>query len=236
MCGRYALSITAKVLAEEFGITEILPFVPRFNIAPTQMAPVVRASESSTGRAAALLQWGLIPFWAKDAKIGNKCINARADGVATNSMFRAAFKRHRCVVPVSGFYEWQAFEGSKVKQPWFIHAANGKLMALAGLWESWKPPEGEPVQSFTIITTEPNDQIRQLHARMPVILQPEDVDAWLDPTASTDSLGQLLVPAADGLLAMHQVSTRVNSPKNDDPDCIKPVDPDSAGEQPTLFS
>jgi len=236
MCGRYALTTTAKMLAEEFGINEVSPFLPRYNVAPTQQAPVIRKDGDDPGRlAVSMLKWGFIPLWAKDAKIGNSLINARADGVATKPAFRSAFKKRRCIVPISGFYEWQVIEGQKVKQPWFIHSADSKVMTLAGLWEWWKPSEGEPVESFTIITTDANDQMRLLHHRMPVILQPEDIDAWLNPDTDTEELPKLLVPAADGVLAMYPVSTRVNSPKNDDPDCIKPVDPDADSPEPSLF-
>jgi putative SOS response-associated peptidase YedK len=166
-----------------------------------------------------VFRWGLIPAWAKDAKIGNKMINARAETVLEKPAFRTAFQRRRCLVPAGGFYEWMKGPGGKV--PHWIHPAQGGTLTFAGLWESWRGgPDGRPVHSFVILTTAPSRDVASLHDRMPVIVAPEDRDGWLDPGAQAEDLAELLRPAPDGTLRAHPVSTAVNRPGHDGPELI----------------
>lgn len=242
MCGRYTLLAEPQELAAEFEVIEPAGFAPRYNIAPTQDVPIVRlvgvaapssmavvrlaepggASSGAPARRLDILRWGLIPHWAKDAKFGYRTINARAETVATQPAFRDAFRKRRCIVPANGFFEWQklAQGGKEVKQPHYIHRRDGRPMGIAGLWDRWVGPDGEAIESFTIITTEANALIRPLHNRMPVILRHEDYAAWLDPATKPDRLTSLLVPCPAEQLAVRPVSRRVNSPRNDGPACI----------------
>jgi putative SOS response-associated peptidase YedK len=233
MCGRYTHLYKWKqihdLLSLKWPSGGQLELDFSYNVAPTQSAPIVRLNQEGE-RGMTLAKWGLIPSWAKDPKIGNSLINARADTAATKPAFRAAFKKRRCLVPVSGFYEWQKLEGSKAKQPWYIKPAGGGVMCFAGLWEWWKA-EGEQglgegsggVESFTIVTTDANEQMKAIHHRMPVILEPESFDAWLDPGTKPEALQALLVPAADGVLDMHRVSALVNKPQNNAVQCVEPM-------------
>lgn len=225
MCGRYTHKFTWKQLyrlynVHDLTIEEYAELKASFNTAPSQKAPVVRLS-SKGERAAELMTWGLVPNFSKDGKPG-PC-NARAETVATNGLFRGAFGRRRCIVPASGFYEWKQTPGGKV--PHYIHTAEkGGILSFAGLWEFYRKDEqSEPVVSFTIITVPPNDMMATLHGRMPAILQPEDFDTWLDPKTPLDDARSLLRPAPDGTLAMHPVSRKVNTPKNDGPELIEPL-------------
>lgn len=226
MCGRYTRRYTRKevqrFLAFRFpGQVEAPPLEPSYNVAPTQLSPIARRSPETGGVEIAMARWGLIPSWADDPKIGNRLINARADGVADKPAFRSAFRTRRCLVPISGFYEWQAVKGSKAKQPWYIHRADDEITCVAGLWERWDKGD-EPVDSFAIVTTDANELVRPIHDRMPVVLEPEDFDTWLDPNTPPEALRALLRPAADGVLTAHRVSTRVNTPKENDPALIEP--------------
>ena len=166
-----------------------------------------------------MVRWGLIPNWAKDAKIGYSLINARADTVAEKPAFRSAFKRRRCLIPADGFYEWQA-TGTKVKQPYFIRMMDQEPFAFAGLWEEWTP-EGEEIQSCSIITTDPNELMKPIHNRMPAILSANDYTAWLDPEELPDTLKGLLHPYDLGQMEAYPVSTFVNRPINQGPKCIE---------------
>ena len=178
MCGRYALKATAAELIEHFKLLSCPEFGLRFNIAPQSMIPVIR-QKPGAGRVGQLVRWGLIPSWAKDPSIGNKLNNARGETVAEKPAFRSSFAKHRCLIPASGFYEWQPVAGRK--QPYYIHpTASGGFFAFAGLLAAWTPPAGETVVSTCIITTGPNEVMAPIHDRMPVILQPEQFDAWLD--------------------------------------------------------
>jgi len=218
MCGRFALIVDASVLADVFDVDPPRELEPRFNIAPTQTVPIVRAGKE-TPRECALVRWGLVPSWAKDEKIGPRMINARGETVAEKPSFRSAVKSRRCLVPADGFYEWvRTAEG---KQPHFIHFSDGRPFAFAGLWERWHKGEGEPLDTCTIITTTPNDLIADLHDRMPVILPPDQFSEWLEPgPLPPERLQGLLVPhPAEGMEA-YPVSTYVNKPANDGPECI----------------
>lgn len=194
---------------------------PRYNISPTQQVAVIRKIQE--GRALSLMKWGLIPAWSKDPKKGPPLINARSESIATKPSFRDAFRKRRCLIPADGFYEWKALD-AKTKQPYHIRFEDGRPFAFAGLWEHWG--EGEnAIDSCTIITTEANEHMRTLHERMPVILQPEDYERWLDPNQkSTSALEALLVPFEPEPLTFHAVSTLVNSPRNDAPACLTEPD------------
>ncbi|MCX7427518.1 MAG: SOS response-associated peptidase [Planctomycetia bacterium] len=219
MCGRFTLRAPASVVAEQFSVFAMPPFTPRFNIAPTQPASVVRMAPE---RELVALRWGLIPGWAKDPAIGPRLINARAETAAEKPAFRAAFRRRRCLVVADGFYEWQ--RRGKAKQPYFIHLRDDRPFAFAGLWESWERPERGLLETCTILTTEPNALVAPLHDRMPVILPPDAYDTWLDPT--NEDVGQLATllrayPAEE--MAAYPVGSYVNSPTHDGAECIEPV-------------
>jgi putative SOS response-associated peptidase YedK len=220
MCGRYT------VVADGYELTEKLKArwrsarlaAPRYNIAPTQHAPVLLQDGGEP--VLDMYRWGLIPSWAKDPAIGNRMINARAETVREKPAFRTAFERRRCLVPASGFYEWQKAGTTKV--PHWIHPADGNLLTFAGLWERWSPEDAEPVYTYTILTTAANRFMQGLHERMPVLIAPEKREQWLDPKAKPDDLVPLLDPAPEGVLTAHPVSTLVNAPANDTPECIEP--------------
>jgi len=224
MCGRYTLRVSPAELADLFEIVNSFDWSPRYNIAPTQTVAAVRPVAEGDGRELALLKWGLIPFWAKDAKIGSNLINARADTVATKPAFRAALTRKRCLIPADGFYEWKAIPGQKTKQPYLISVRDVPAFAFAGLWEHWTNPEGQRVDSCTIITTDANELMQQVHYRMPVIFDPADYGRWLDrdlqdPATVTDLLKQFPVER----MQLVPVSTLVNSPRNEKPECVQPL-------------
>jgi putative SOS response-associated peptidase YedK len=216
------------VVAAQFGLFEMPPFTPRFNVAPTQPVAVVRCAPDASGpepeRDWALLRWGLVPHWAKDPSIGNRMINARAETAAGKPAYRAAFRRRRCLVVADGFYEWQRTGGPK--QPYFIRMRDDRPFAFAGLWESWEGPENAVLESCTLLTTEPNELVEPIHNRMPVILAPHDYGKWLDTTVQDpEPLRPLLRPyAADEMIAL-PVGTHVNRPTHDAPKCIEPVGP-----------
>lgn len=215
MCGRFGVPFRGEDLADALGAPwhgEPLRG-PRYNVAPTQHAPVL-LDAGAEGRRLQMVRWGLIPSWAKDPSIGSKMINARAESVAEKPSFRTAFKKRRCLVPVGGFYEWKK-EG-KTKTPHWIHPASAGVVTFAGLWERWFPEGAEPVTTFTILTTGANGFMSALHDRMPVIVEPEDRDAWLDAKTDPAAVSALLRPCAEDRLAAYAVSTRVNSPANED--------------------
>ncbi|TVQ55544.1 MAG: SOS response-associated peptidase, partial [Phycisphaerales bacterium] len=199
MCGRYSLTTSAEALAQLFRAAINFELRRRYNIAPTQVAPVARALDGDRQREVVGMQWGLVPSWAKDPSIGSRMINARSETAAEKPSFRSAFKRRRCLVPASGFYEWKKLDPGKkssAKQPFYIYRADEQPLVMAGLWESWNDPESEkPLETYSILTTEANEQLRDLHDRMPVILEPEQFDAWLDPEqADAETLQSLLKP------------------------------------------
>jgi putative SOS response-associated peptidase YedK len=221
VCGRFTLTVSARVLAELFDLDELSDFTPRYNIAPTQQVPAIRATDDA-GREAFDPRWGLIPSWAKDRKMASRMINARSETVASKPAFRAAVRSRRCLIPADGFYEWRKIEAAK--QPYLIRFADRRAFGFAGLWERWHEPGGGPVDSCTIITTTPNPLVEQVHDRMPVILDPADYEEWLQPEQlSADRLSDLLVPCPDEGMEAVPVSTRVNNPRNDDPACLEPV-------------
>lgn len=220
MCGRYNLITDARALVDFFSLDNSLEIHSRYNIAPSQDIPVIRQSPS--GRTVSLLRWGLIPHWAKEEKIGYRMINARAETVAEKPSFRTAFRRRRCLVPATGFYEWQAVAGGK--QPYNIRMEDGSLFAFAGLWEQWRSGDSRLVESCTVIVTDANELIRPVHDRMPVILDPANYATWLNPDIHDPELLQRLLEAypAEGM-QLYPVSKRVGSPANDDPELVLPL-------------
>ncbi len=220
MCGRFARIVSSKKLREKYRLKENPQLDDRYNIAPTQPVAAVRATDE--GRELALVRWGLIPSWSKDAKIGYKFINARSETVAEKPSFRSAFKQRRCLIPASGFYEWQK-QGTGSKQPYFICPREGELFSFAGLWERWHDPEGEEVETCTILTTTANDLMKPIHDRMPVILDPSSEEQWLDPRASADALRFLLVPYTSEGMEARPVGLWVNNPKHEGSKCLEPA-------------
>ena len=224
MCGRYRLSRHKQVLVERFGVEDEEDFTwqPRYNIAPTDHVPAIRQDAHEPRRRISLMRWGLIPSWAKDISIGARLINARADTAAEKPAFREALLRRRCLVPADGFYEWKKLE--KTKQPYCLAMADDDLFAFAGIWDRWKDPQAGWIKSFSILTTEPNRLAREVHDRMPAILDPGDYDQWLDPgLTDAAAVQELLKPYDASRMRMYPVSARVNSVKNDDPACAEPV-------------
>lgn len=236
MCGRYAhykgLDRDARAALRDGEFSDIglewdpsYLFEPRFNVAPGQPGLVIR-NRDGVGLASPL-RWGLIPFWAKDERIGYRTINARSETAASKPSFREAFVHRRCLVLANGFYEWMKVPGQKWKQPHYIHAPERDQLMLAGLWERWRPHDGrEPIETFTILTTEPNHVVVRLHDRMPVILDPADYEAWLDPSLDdARALQAFLRPAPDTLLATYPVSRFVSNANNEGRECIEPLEP-----------
>ena len=221
MCGRYSLHANPEVIALAFKLGLMPEIKARYNIAPSTQILIVR-DDKEKGRVADLYRWGLIPGWAKDPAIGNKLANARAETVAEKPSFRNAFRRWRCLIPASGFYEWKGVKGRK--QPYYIYPKGRELFGIAGITELWQGPDG-PVHTCAIITTEPNDLMKSIHDRMPVILKPEDYSTWLNPdNQATAELKQLLKPYPAAAMAAHPVSPRVNTAKYDDPALIEPLE------------
>ncbi len=229
MCGRYTLTTPPELIADLFGVDGVPTFAPRWNVAPTQEAAVIRVPASGEKRRLDLLRWGLVPSWADDPSIGNRMINARAETAAEKPSFKRSLQKQRCLVLADGFYEWRK-EG-KIKHPTWIHRTDGRPFAFAGLWAGWRPkgapPEEPKLLTFTILTTTPNELMRPIHDRMPVILAPEDYDLWLDPAVVDPArLVPLLRPAPESGFETREVSRAVNSPAHDAPDCVAPlVDP-----------
>lgn len=267
MCGRYTLTVPAEVVAEVFGVDaplddDVRLYGPRFNVAPTQDVPVIRAGDAGAlprapresaaageaerpaggpRRRLDLLRWGLVPWWADDPSIGNRMINARSESAADSSAYRDSFRSRRCLVVADGFYEWAAEPGGK--QPYWVHAPDGRPFAFAGLWSRWRRGGGEPLETFTILTRDAAPGIRHLHDRMPVILDPADHDLWLDPANDDPEALAAAVERARVDLATRRVDRRVNRPENDGPELLRerPPGPDdeaagAAGSEPVQRS
>ena len=222
MCGRYTLSVTPETLQTLVNVDISLNLQPRYNIAPTQMAPVVRHCNGR--RKMDMLRWGLIPFWSKNQSATTKLINARGETIAQKPSFREAYKIRRCLIPADGFYEWRR-EGD-VKQPYRIGILGGRPFLFAGLWDSWTVPEGNEdggnvIETFTIVTTTANKKIAPIHHRMPVIVEPKNCELWL--TGHPEKAASLIFAVPEDDLAFYRVSMRVNNVSNDDVDCIKPL-------------
>ena len=226
MCGRFTLQTTAEEAELFFGLgdADARLLVPRFHISPTQPIVVIRNGEIN--REMVPMRWGLWPSWVKDPNDFPLLINARADGVATKNSFRNAFKRRRCLIPASGFYEWKA-AGKGPKQPYWIappSRQNARLIAFAGLWETWCGADGSEVDTAAIITTDANATLAPIHHRMPALIEPGQFDAWLAQDTAQDELMRMLRPPAGERLVAVPVSTRVNAARNDGPELIRPVE------------
>jgi putative SOS response-associated peptidase YedK len=236
MCGRFVQHADPEIYAGRY-VAELDPdalgdWRPSFNVAPTRLVLAIRARQDVAGRELTALRWGLIPSWSDGPDRRYSMINARAETVATKPAYRSAFKRRRCLIPAEGFYEWRpapADAAKAAKQPFFIRRRDQASMLLAGLWELWHPAEGDPVQSCTIVVTQANSAIAPVHERMPAIIEPADIDAWLDPANDGPALTDLLRPAAASGWLLEPVSRRVNSPRNDDAGLIAP-EPDGLNE------
>ncbi len=226
MCGRAKLETDVSEIRIAFRIPPEYPtpnFAPSWNVAPTDNLPIVRYDPKTGSRTLDLMRWGLVPYWAKDIKIGFSTINAMAETIEAKPVFREAFARRRCIVPVDNFYEWKKL-GPKEKQPYAIALADRSLMALAGLWETWKSrANNETIRSFTIVTTTANALCADLHNRMPVILATDTWSTWLgENPAEPDQLKSMLVPYTEAMVAW-PVSQRVGNVKNNDASLIAPV-------------
>lgn len=219
MCGRFALAFVKGFFTRFEVMDQSARLEPRFNIAPTQMVPIVL---SGSPNRVVQMRWGLVPFWAKDPRIGNKLINARAEGLSKKPAFRASVKRRRCLVPATGFYEWKR-EGSG-KTPYYVHLKNVDFFAFAGLWDTWKDTDGNDLLTFTIVTTTPNGMMSRIHNRMPVILRREDEALWLEHRPlEEDERDRLLKPYPARPMAAYEVSADVNNPRNESADLIEPA-------------
>lgn len=224
MCGRYAIRVDAETLAQRFHLsTPELPLPvelasPRYNVAPTQTMPVVVRDDR--GAHLAPMRWGLVPRWAKDPSAGAKMINARAETLIEKPTFRPLLRSRRCVVPASGFFEWERSS----RTPYFIQVRDEPVFGFAGLYDVWSGPDGAPLPTYTIITTAANELVAPIHDRMPAILRPEDEGEWLDPAnAKAEELLPLLRPYAPVDMALYAVSRDVNSPRNDRADLLLPL-------------
>lgn len=222
MCGRFTLTTSSEALRAHFGLAGLpAPLAPRYNIAPSQDIAAVR--QGAGGRELILLRWGLVPSWAKEAKTDFSMINARAETVAVKPAYRTAFRRRRCLIPADGFYEWRTADG---KQP-YRFTVEGGLFAFAGLWERWQGPTGEVVESCTILVTDANELVRQVHERMPVIIDPADYAFWLDPAITEpEALRPLLAPFPADRMRGYPVGRKVNRSDYDAPDAIEATGPE----------
>lgn len=234
MCGRFGLIGRPEEMRDLFGLDEIDPLLcgPRYNIAPTQPVLVVRADRRR--RELVPMRWGLVPAWVTDPQDFPLLINARAEGMAGKPAFRAACRYRRCLIPASGFYEWQA-AGGRRKRPFWIRRADGGLIAFAGLWETWCDRDGGEIDTACIVTTDACESLRAIHGRMPAVLAPEAWAAWLSPDTPTDEALSLIGPAAGEALEPVPVSTRVNAAGSDDAGLLEPAEPESsaADAEPT---
>lgn len=218
MCGRFQLSVKGRHISERFNVEVFDEFYkPNYNAAPSQKLPVITNTEPTKLN---YFKWGLIPFWAKDPKIGFKMINARSETIGEKPAFKNAFKKRRCIIPANGFYEWRKDEN---KTPFRIFLKSEELFSLAGIWETWKDAEGKPIHSFSILTTEPNTLIKTIHDRMPVILPPEFEYAWLNEE-DKKLLENMLKPFDAEKMEAYPISKKVNSPRNNNAEIVLPGD------------
>jgi len=222
VCNRYRLTHSKLYLTERFAAEDEIDDHPRYNIAPTQQVLIVRKEHGEKTRHFTTMRWGLIPSWAKDISIGNRTLNARSETVTKMPAFREAVLKKRCLIPADGFYEWQKM--GSVKQPFCFEVGEGEVFALAGLWDEWISPEGEVIESCTILTTGPNALVADLHNRMPVIVPPDKYDLWLDPDV-TDfaAIRDILKPYDANLMRRYPVSRKLNNSRIDDAESASPV-------------
>jgi putative SOS response-associated peptidase YedK len=234
MCGRFRLSRRKQLVEDYFDCSSDEPdWSPRYNIAPTQPVPVIRQNPKEPIRELSLMRWGLIPSWAKNSSAAAQMINARSETASTKPAFRDALKARRCLIPADAFYEWS--RTGKTKQPYCFEVNEGELFAFAGLWDRWKDPGGHWVKTCSILTTTPNAVTSAVHDRMPVILDPDGYDLWLDPgMRDVSAVSELLKPYDARVMRCYPVSTRINHVTNDDEGCSAPVE--LAPIQNSLFS
>jgi len=218
MCGRYTL-VDPKAIEKRFNINTPMATQPNYNVAPGQMMPVIR--EEAEGLVIDVMKWGLIPSWAKNKNIGYKLINARSETVFEKPAWRSAIRTRRCIVPASGFYEWKR-DGTAKKQPYYITAKDSSMFYFAGIWETWHDEEGKELHSYSILTTTPNNEMSELHDRMPVILHPNDVDLW-PSVDDEDFIHTVMRPYEDGELELVPVSKEVNVVRNNEGSLILPI-------------
>ena len=226
MCGRYYRRSDKQKIAEAFrtGIPTSFEILASYNVAPQTFQPVVCLNRKTLERELLQMRWGLVPYWANDIKMAYSTINAKAETLATSPAFREAFKRRRCLVPVDGFYEWQPID-RRTKQPFAVGLKDGSLFALAGLWDVWSgKTTAQPLFSYTVITTDPNQLLEPFHNRMPVILKPQDYERWLAPAEPSHLPVDLLRPYPDELMSAWKVSPAVGNVKNDEPGLIVPYE------------
>jgi putative SOS response-associated peptidase YedK len=222
MWSRIVTAISPERLAAVFGLPSVPDIEPRYNLAPTQKAGVIRQSDDSEHNRFDFMKWGLVPSWSDDLSMGSHMINARSETVADEPAFRHAIKYNRCIIPTSGFYEWSHTEAEK--HPHYIHFADWSLMGLAGIWEHWNAPDGTVLETFSIMTTAANKLIEKLHDRMPVILHPDNYGLWLNRNLhDAHELESLYTPFPDELMAYYEVPSLVNNPRFDSPACIVQV-------------
>lgn len=220
MCGRYSFAPDLKIVNEHYDITVTDGDIqPNYNCAPSQLLPVI--TNENPGEMALFL-WGLIPFWARDSAIGNKLINARCETITEKSSYRNAFRRRRCLVPADAFYEWKSMQGQKEKIPFRIYLPDQPVFSMAGIWEKWKSPDGKTVNSFSIITTSPNELMAEIHNRMPVILPHSSEKQWLNSDNEHDLL-ELLRPFPAEKMSAYRISSLLNSPANNSKEVIQPL-------------
>lgn len=223
MCGRYRLTRDGKLIVEDFAVEGEVEWAPRYNIAPTDPVPAIRQDAKSPVRHCTLMRWGLIPFWTKGSASGPPMINGMSETAASKPAFRESVQNRRCLIPADGFYEWLR-TGPKDKQPYNFGMADGSMFAFAGLWDRWRDATGNQILSCTILTTRPNTLVADVHNRMPAILQREDYDLWLDPGITDPArVADLLAPFDPRQMKKYPVSPRVNSVKNDDPECAREI-------------
>ncbi len=225
MCGRFTLHHSTEDIAERFGVEQVLmDLVPRYNIAPSQPVSAIVQHESRTLER---FKWGLVPSWAQDPAVGNRMINARSESASEKPAFRDAFRRHRCLIPASGYYEWKRVRERSLPQ--YIYRADEDPFVMAGLWEQWNAPGGAVVRTCAVLTTEPNPFAAAIHNRMPAILTGEDGERWLDSHSDVSVLQSLLHPYAHDDLAAHEVGVGVNKAGFDDPTCVLPCPSELSG-------
>lgn len=224
MCGRYVLARPVEELVEVFGVDAVeVEWTPSYNVAPTRLVPVVAVATDPPLRKLAPFRWGLVPMWADSPAVGSRFVNARAEHLATSGAYRDAYARRRCLIPADGFYEWQG-EAGTTRRPWYFTRADGSPIGLGGLFERWRGPDGAWLLSCTIITTEANHRVGEVHDRMPVIVQAGDFDAWLAREPLPSPLAErLLAPAPDELLVAHPVAPAVGNVANDGPELVAAV-------------
>jgi putative SOS response-associated peptidase YedK len=222
MCGRFGLTRPEALQLERFGISGVPPMEPRYNIPPSSDILVVRARKGVTE--AEMIRWGLVPSWAKDPSIGNRMANVRADTALEKSSFRNAMQKRRCLIPADVFYEWQDVPGQKRRRPHAVAFRDGDIFALGGIWEAWREKvSGEWLITVAIMTTEPNELLEPIHDRMPVIIEPADYGAWIDPATKIEDVRRLVAPHSPDSMRTWEISTLVNDPKADDIRLLEPV-------------